>query len=160
MKLALKFLSLSWCYCSSNWVEMRSVVFKCLWNKVFGHCRPLFTSFHSIALLRLWYMIWLKFYNSLIWKMVFDGRQLWMEDNLQLKTTFNWRWSFMKDNLWWKTIYHGWWPEMENECWWKATFDGRWLLMEDGLQLKIVYLGLILARWLISLWGIWHLYTL
>ena len=43
---------------------MRTIVYKCVWNKVIRHCKHLFASFHSIALLRLWYMIRLKFYNT------------------------------------------------------------------------------------------------
>ena len=67
IEIMIKFWFLSWCYCSSNWVGMRIIVYKCVWNKVFRHCKQLFTSFHSIALLRLWYMIRLKFYK---WKVV------------------------------------------------------------------------------------------
>ena len=34
IEITIKFLSLSWCYCSSNWVGMRIIVYKCVWNKV------------------------------------------------------------------------------------------------------------------------------
>ena len=64
IEIMIKFWFLSWCYCSSNWVGMRIIVYKCVWNKVFRHYKQSFTSFHSIALLRLWYMIRLKFYRG------------------------------------------------------------------------------------------------
>ena len=47
-----------------------TVVFKWSWNKVLRHCKQLFASFHSIALLRLWYMIQLEFYTPPIWVIV------------------------------------------------------------------------------------------